>query len=249
MRSSAPLRARRTWPIVVGVIAIALLLYAGANWAVLHADACAAPAWYPKDLAELRSQLGQFGDFINPFLTLATVLFVLATYRHQLSEARRHEESQALSRYEDAVRSVQFIARQAPDRAWTGREAFFRFFADAEPKLQTVRQLADSQSDDARLQNLIEDITDGQPLNANFDNYGHCFQHAYLAMLEVVDLSDQPAQLPLSDIELLFYLRFITRLMRSQRDPHGQRALEMIARILKERGYERLCVKFLQRGA
>lgn len=249
MSSLAPFRARWAWFIVGVVVAIALASYVGANWALIRADATKVSDWYPRSFTDLRAQLGQFGDFINPFLTLVTVLFVLATYRHQLLVARRHDESQALSRYEDAVRSVQFIPNQSPDEIWTGREAFFRFFADAVPNLKTVRQLADSPPVDRHLSSLVNELTEGAPLKANFDDYGHCFQHAYLAMLEVIGLSDESVHLPLSDIEFLFYLPFITRLRNSPRDQRDQRALEMIVRMLEQRGYRLFCARFLPRGA
>ncbi len=230
--------------VAVGVLLMSLLIYAAVHVVVLQGRWLTPDrwltldAWLPKDVSEARAQLGQLGDFLNPFLSFTTILFVLATFRLQLSEARRQQVAAAIQRYEAAVMSIQYVQLGADDRVWTGREAFMRFFREVNDEFNTVQRLSDAGTSQSKQSSLVTKIVDGRALNLHLGRQAHSFQHAYLAMLDLLDFGDETLSGSLSDVELLFYLPFVCRL-RAGAAPDGRdrRAIAFLADALEKRGY------------
>lgn len=229
--------------VAVGVLLLSLLVYAAVHVVVLQNRSLTPDRWLtldpwlPKDVAEARAQLGQLGDFLNPFLSFTTILFVLATFRLQISEARRQQVVAAIQRYEAAVMSIQYV-QVGDDRVWSGREAFFQFFKDVNQEFNTVQHLSDAGSSMSPQSSLIADIVDKKALNRHLGRQAHRFQHAYLSMLDLLDFGDATLPGLFSDVELLFYLPFVCRL-RAGATPDGrdQRAIAFLADALEKRGY------------
>lgn len=235
--------------VVLGVLGLALWAYYSVTAHLAVGDPWQFAWWFGKSdngLADARAQLGQFGDFINPFLTFMTLACVLATFHLQLREARQQKVARTVERYEDALGSIQFFEAEAGDGIWTGRAAFFRFLQCVDSDFDSIARLTDHPLRIGEQPKLVE--------SRHWDNltdcvrrHAHSFQHAYVAMLELVELDERRASEALSDVELIYYLAFIDhRRMDSRLSQREIEARALISTSLDHRDYRNFRLRLLQ---
>ena len=235
--------------VVLGVLGLALWAYYSVTAQLAKGDPRQFEWWFGKSdngLADARAQLGQFGDFINPFLTFMTLACVLATFHLQMREARHQKVARTVERYEDALGSIQFFEPDAGHDIWTGRAAFFRILQTVEPEFDSITRLTDRPLRNGEQPKLVQSRL-WNNLPEYIDRHAHSFQHAYVAMLELIELDEDRASEALSDVELIYYLAFIGhRRMDSNLSLRETKASELISTSLDNRKYREFRLRLLQ---